>query len=109
MSRFCIIILARANHFFPLEKGFHQLFMRLERNMRARSKGKNHQDNYTKTTSLKFVFTAKGETCDMFEDSCSGHRHEFSNKGLSQAQICSKFHVYHHRHNNLHWLVRLSV
>ena len=57
MSRFCIIILARANHFFPLEKGFHQLFMGLEKNMRARSKGKNHQDNYTKTTSLKFAFT----------------------------------------------------
>jgi len=44
MSHFCILILARANHFFPLEKGFHQLFMGLERNMRARSKGENHQD-----------------------------------------------------------------
>jgi hypothetical protein len=59
MGRFCIIILARANHFFPLEKGSHQLFMGLERNMRARNKGKNHQDNYTKATNLKFVFTAK--------------------------------------------------
>ena len=57
MSRFSVIILARANHFFPLEKGFHQLFIRLERNMRARSKGENHQDKYTKTTGLKFAFT----------------------------------------------------
>jgi len=29
-----------------------------KRNIRARSKGENHQDKYTKTTSLKFVFTS---------------------------------------------------
>jgi hypothetical protein len=33
--------------------------MRLERNMRARSKGENHQDKYTKTTGLKFVFIGR--------------------------------------------------
>jgi len=47
--------------FFPLEEGFHQLFMRLKQNMRARSKGENHQDKYTKTTGLKFVFTWRKE------------------------------------------------
>jgi len=31
--------------------------MRLKQEMRARSKRENHQDNYTKMTSLKFVFT----------------------------------------------------
>ena len=41
-----------------------------------------------------------GEACNMFEDSCSGRRHQSSTKGLSQAQNCSRFHVNYHSSNS---------